>query len=220
MYVNIDVVGKRYRFSTDKNIIGDEEGLLLTSYQAASEHTAARIRSKLGLVAVAELCSGVGGTTVFLAQQCTHVYAVDIKKQRIEAAEANAKTFKVENKISYLCGDVTCDEIILALSKKGVGAVVTDVEWRDDLSHSLAETTPDISKTIPSTPLLYEKVSQRLSPNIVMHLPANSNKKQLQELGECEIEEMYYGNEIKFINVYFGKLKNIVGTTQYFMDKN
>ncbi|MEK7498000.1 MAG: methyltransferase domain-containing protein [Patescibacteria group bacterium] len=216
--MNIDDVGKRYRFQTKLPIVGDEEGLLLTSYQKASEHTANRIFSKLGNVPVLEICSGVGGTTVFLAQKLKHVYAVDINSKRIEFAKRNAKTFEVADKITFINSDGLDEKMLSDAKGKGVEAVVSDVEWRSDLSLSLAETTPDIGQTIPSTPKLFEKLNRLVIKNIVMHMAANTNKEQLMKLGECEIEEMVYEGKVKFINVYFGALINKKGITKYLMN--
>ena len=217
-FTNIDAVGKRYRFSTKLPIVGDEEGVLLTSYQSASEHTAKRIFEKLGKVNIFEVCGGVGGTTVFLAKRFPHIYSLDINPTRIKAAKINAETFEVLDKITFIRGDALDDEIIKQMKSKDIGAVVSDVEWREDLSHSLAQTTPDINKTIPNTPDLYKKLATILTNNISMHMAANTDKDQLRELGKCEIEEMTYKGSVKFINVYFGGLINKVGTTQFQMD--
>lgn len=217
-YTDIDRVGKRYRFKTMLPIIGDEEGLLLTSYQSASEHTAQRILEKLGQVPILEICCGVGGTTVFLAQYLPHVYAVDINPERIKAARINAKTFGVENRITFIKSDALDERMLTKVGRSGVGAVVSDVEWRDDLRLSLSETTPDITKTIPSTHVLFEKLNRLVTTNIVMHMAANSDRRQLRRLGKCEMEEMVYLGDVKFINVYFGKLMNKVGTSSYVME--
>jgi len=101
--------------------------------------------------------------------------------------------------------------------QNGVKAVVSDVEWRADLSRSLAETTSDIDQTIPSTPQLFEKLNRLVTKNIVMHLAANTNKEQLMKLGDCEIEETIYEGKVKFMNIYFGDLINKKGITQYTM---
>jgi len=215
---DIDKVGKRYRFQTTKPIIGDEEGVLLTSYQKASEHTTERILTKLGVVPVLEICCGVGGTTVFLAEKMKYVYAVDLNPVRIEFAKKNAETFGVKEKISFINADGLDEKILTEVRQNGVKAVVSDVEWRSDLSLSLAETTPDISQTIPSTPTLFEKLNRLVTKNIVMHMAANTDKDQLMKLGDCEIEEMMYEGKVKFINVYFGELINKKGIIQYTMD--
>lgn len=218
MLSTIDEVGKRYRFLTDKPIVGDEEGLLLTTYQEASEHTAKRILDKLGPVPVLEICCGVGGATVFLAKYLPHVYAVDLNPERLEAAKINAKTFGVEDKITFIQGDGLDTKIMEQAEKDGVKACISDVEWRDDLSKSLAETTPDINKTIPNTPLLFSKLSVWVGPEIVMHMAANTDKDQLRKMGKCEIEEMFYEGKCKFINVYFGRLKEKQLDTKFNME--
>lgn len=217
-FTNIDAIGKRYRFSTNLPIVGDEEGVLLTSYQSASEHTTKRILEKVGKVNVFEVCSGVGGTTVFLAKYLPHVYSLDINPVRIKAAKINAKTFKVLDKVTFIQGNALDEKIIKEMKSKNIDTVVSDVEWRENLSYSLIQTTPDINKTIPNTSDLYEKLTRILTNNIVMHMAANTDKNQLQKLGKCEIEEMIYKGNTKFINVYFGKLINTVGLTKFEMD--
>ena len=51
-----------------------------------------------------------------------------------------------------------------------------------------------------------------------MHLPENTDKKQLLQLGDCEIEDMLYKGKTKFLNVYFGDLRNDNGRSLYCMD--
>lgn len=216
-FQTIDEVGARYRFSTRLPIVGDKEGLLLTSYQSASEHTAARIMEKLGKVPVLELCCGVGGTTVFLAQELPYIYAVDLNPKRLAAARINARTFGVEEKITFVQGDSLDEDLLIRARKDGVQAVVTDVEWRDNLSKSLQETTANIADTIPSTPVLFEKLTRLVSPNMVMHLATNSNKDQLRAMADCEIEQLVYQGTVKFLNVYFGQLANLVGVSHFLM---
>lgn len=216
-FKTIDDVGKRYRFLTTLPIVGDEEGLLLTSYQLASEHTAERIVKNLGKVPVLEICCGVGGTTVFLAKYLPHVYAVDLSSTRIEAAKINAKTFGVEDKITFIHGDGLDETILKKAKNDGVQAVITDVEWRNNLSKTLQETTPNIEETIPSTPRLYEQLSQLVTSNIAMHMAANSNKNQLTALADCEVEELTYQGITKFINVYFGSLIDLPGISNFAM---
>ncbi len=219
IYKNIDDVGKRNHFLTSLPIVGDEEGLSLTSYQSASEHITKRIKSKLGKVSTLELCSGVGGITIFLAKKLAHIFAIDINPIRIQAAKQNAKTFNVLNKITFIEGDILDEKLLSSLKDNNkIEAVVTDVDWRDDLTKSLKETTPDISKTIPSTPIIFEKINRLITSNIIMHLAANTNKNQLYQLGPCEIEELKYNGVVKFINVYFGNLINSNGITSFEMN--
>lgn len=215
LFKNIDGVGRRYRFQTSLPIVGDEEGLHLTSYQSASEHTAERIRDCLGEIPVLEICCGVGGTTVFLAQYLPHVYAVDKNPLRIEAAKINAETFGVLDKITFIVGDALDEDVLKQAKQSGVKAIVTDVEWRNDLTKSLLETTPHIQETIPSTPPLHQKLTELVTPNIIMHMAANTSKEELKAMANCEIEEMYLDGIVKFINVYFGPLIKSSDVTQY-----
>lgn len=112
-----------------------------------------------------------GGITIFLAKKLAHIFAIDINPIRIQAAKQNAKTFNVLNKITFIEGDILDEKLLSSLKDNNkIEAVVTDVDWRDDLTKSLKETAQSISKTIPSTPIIFEKINRLITSNIIMHL--------------------------------------------------
>ena len=132
--------------------------------------------------------------------------------------EKSVRIMESENKITFINTDGLDEKMLKKAKEDGVKVIVSDVEWRADLSLSLTETTPNIDQTIPSTPILFGKLNRLVSKNIIMHMAANTNKEQLMALGECEIEEMFYEGKVKFINVYFGDLIHNKGVTRYSMD--
>jgi tRNA G37 N-methylase Trm5 len=199
-------IGKAYRFADNRDLIGDNEGLLFTNYQKASIHTALRIKESLGEISILELCCGVGGMTVFLAKYHPKIIAVDLNEKRIEAAKINAKTFGVGGKTEFIIGDVLDEKLLLNAKQKGVQTVVIDVEWRDRPTEPWNSYASNIANTIPSTTLLFEKVNRLVTSNIIMHMAPNVIKSQLRQLGRCEIEEISLQGKIKFLNVYFGEL--------------
>jgi trimethylguanosine synthase len=216
-FLSIDSVGKRYRFKTKLPIIGDKQGLLLTNYQYTGERNVEKITKILGKVKVAEICSGIGGGTLFLAKGLPFVYAVDIDPKRISAAKINAATFNVLNKIEFIQGDALNPTILDYLREEGVQTVITDVGWRENLNLPMKQTTSHLSNTIPPTPELLEKIKRRITNNIIMRLPLTVNLDSIQELGNCEIEKMYYDNKPRFYNVYFGELAENNIVRQYIM---
>jgi len=207
-FINIKQINKEKRFDTNVPLlIGDREGLEFTNYQKAAQQVAKRINLQLGNVTVLELCCGVGATTVFLAKQLSKIIAVDLLPQRIQAAKINAKNFGVENKIEFWQEDVMVEAILMNAQKKNVKAVFIDVEWRSNRDQKTNHHTTDLSKTIPSATVLFEKVKRLVTDNIILHVSPAIDEKQLRKLGKCEIEKCYFQNELKFFNVYYGKFR-------------
>lgn len=206
-FKTITDIGKQYRFYDKRLLVGDEEGLLFTNYQQATEKVAERLFHTLGDVPILELCCGIGGMTVFLAHYFNKIYAVDLDPLRIKAAKVNAKTFEVANKITFIIGDALDKYILKQAKKDGVMAVITDVEWRAHKNKKYNNHTSDIAKTIPSSVALFKIINKFISSNIVMHMPLESKQEQIRQLGDCEIELVKTKEKPLFLNVYFGSLK-------------
>ncbi len=205
-FLTIADVNKQHRFKSDVVLVGDKEGLELTTYQAATEHLGEKIQGLFGKANILEICCGVGGATVFLVPYVNHIYAIDLDTERLEAAVINAKHFGVEDNITFLQGDGLDEDLLQDISKNNIDVVLTDVEWRSDLSLSLKENTPNIHETIPPTDVLYEKLARIVSQNIAMHLSKVTDRSQLRQLGRCQIEEISIAGQTRFINAYYGKL--------------
>lgn len=204
--LTITDVNKQHRFKPGVILVGDKEGLELTTYQAATEYLGTKIQKLFDHANVLEICCGIGGATVFLAPYVKHIYAVDQNAERLDAAIVNARHFGVENKITFLQGDGLDEALLQNISKNSINVVLTDVEWRSDLNLSLKENTPNIHETIPPTDVLYEKLARIVSQNIAMHLSKVTNRSQLRQLGRCQIEEISFAGQTRFINAYYGKL--------------
>lgn len=205
-FLTIKQVGKQYRFRHGLPIVGDREGLLLTKNQQVAENVTQNILNKLGEVPVVDLCCGVGGITIFLAQYLPHVYAVDINPLRLEAAKLNASTYKVLDRITFIKGDVLDEKVIKLLRQNGVKAAVADAEWRESADLPLTETTSDLTKTRPSVVTLHKAISTELTENIIMYLPAKARGDQLRSLGPCKVVEVVQEDRVKYLNAYFGDL--------------
>lgn len=214
-WLTLSDIGKSHRVSINLPIIGDKEGLSLVNYQLASEHTGKRIKEKLGEINLLEICCGVGGSSIFLAKYVKHISAVDTDSERIKAARINAKTFKVFNKIAFFVGNALDEKFLKKLVKsKRIDVAYADPDWREDSTKDLKDQTPNIFNTRPSVPSLFDKINRTVTPNIIMHLSKYSNREQIKSLSTCEIEKIKINNEVKFLNVYFGKLINFIGETE------
>lgn len=191
-------------------MVGDEDGLFMSNYEVTANYLANRVACE----SIADLCCGIGATTVHLAQTCDRVWAVDVNPERIRFARENAKTWRVEDKIEFLVADVL-DPTVLTRLKADV--VVTDVEWAPH-DKPKGEDTPDISRMQPSVHKLFEAINRYIGPNIVMRMSRLSNVSQLQRLGQSEIQRVSINGVVHFCYVYYGGLRGRIGFTEISFD--
>jgi len=184
------------RFS--RSWTGDRDGLVMANYEVAARHLAAR----LACDQLVELCCGIGATTVFLAQTCGQVTALDRYPARIEAARANAREWGVLDRIEFVCGDVL-DERLLASLKADI--VFADPEWQAQ-GRPLSEHTRDVWQTQPPTHLLVDAVRRLLTEQFALRMAPLADVSQLQELGAGEVERVLIDGKLRFYYVYYGNL--------------
>ncbi|MFO0703720.1 MAG: methyltransferase domain-containing protein [Patescibacteria group bacterium] len=203
-------INKSHKQQLTNPFIGDEDGLLMTSYQSSAERIGQKIYNELGPANILELCCGIGGITAFLAKQHKHIWAVDFDKSKLGFAKTNLKNQNVDSKVTLLEGDIQDESFLKSFMKYNINAVVTDVHWRSDLTADIYSTTSDLNSTIPPTPPLFKTIQTYITENIVMHLGPHTNFQQLKDLGKCTIEK-HVNSEgvVKSLTVYFGKLTSL-----------
>jgi 16S rRNA G966 N2-methylase RsmD len=209
--------GVAYRFEPCLPLLGDWEGVKISNYQLAGEHTAERIKKVVGEIPVLEVCTGIGATTFVLARSFPKVYAVDLDPKRLGMCARNIERLGLSNKVELINGDILDDKILQRLTNQGIGAVYTDVNFTT--SEDWQNHTSDIMETGPNTQELYAKVFQLITGNICMKLPKTINLDQLRTLGPCEIEEIKPDGKLSFYLVYFGELVT-AEQNEYIFPKN
>lgn len=198
-------VGNRFEPKVAKVLTGDFEGLKITNYQVAGEHSAHRMQEAVGKSPVLEVCTGIGATTFVLARTFPIVYAVDLNPKRLAMCRKNLELLGLSDRVELIEGDILDPKLLGYLSSKGIRAAYTDAnftkgsDWAEN--HAL-----DISQTGPSTPKLYHQITQKVTGNIVMKLPKTINLEQLRQLADSEIERAVHEEGLSFYLAYFGNL--------------
>jgi 16S rRNA G966 N2-methylase RsmD len=106
----------------EKQLSFDEEGLrsfvpLLIGFQLARQ-----IKSEI----VYDCFSGVGGLSIAFAAAGKTVHGIELNAHRVKLAQANAKTFGVEDKTDFICAEVIS---ALGSMKLKDHALILDPPW-------------------------------------------------------------------------------------------
>lgn len=139
------------------------------------------------------------------------VIAIDIDPKKIEMACHNAKIYGVEDKIDFVVGNyfdvikaIKADIVFLSPPWGGPAYMKHDTIY--DLEESL----------LPVAASILMEATRKVTNNIVMYLPRNSNTKQLATLAgpgnAVEIEQNFLDRKLVAITAYYGELvqKNIM----------
>lgn len=171
-----------------------------------TEHFATRIKDMV----VLETCTGGGFSTISLARHATHVYTVEIEKTRMEEAKKNAQIAGVEEKITFINGDILSKEVRAILPK--IEAAFLDPDW--------AVTGPNHhyrfvnSNTRPPSDTLLNLIFS-ITPNIMLIQPPFINPDEFSKLPGHELEYLYLDNKHELFCLYFGTLARYSGTSEY-----
>ncbi|WFC98896.1 putative diacylglycerol O-acyltransferase tgs1 [Malassezia yamatoensis] len=216
------------------------EGILLDTeswYSVTPEAVAYRLAAQCACHTILDAFCGAGGNAIQFAMTCERVVAIDIDPLKIALARHNARIYGVEDKITFLCGDIRdfvgdraqkdadvelwedCmnldfDVIFLSPPWGGVGylnpALPKNVENQKFLDEfSLSELTP------LQGPDLF-RLARQVSKNVVLYLPRNTNLNEISQLSQVEpttafdirIEELWLGYKLKALAVYVSESPN------------
>uniref|UniRef100_A0A182JU33 Trimethylguanosine synthase n=1 Tax=Anopheles christyi TaxID=43041 RepID=A0A182JU33_9DIPT len=186
----------------DSGIRLDRESWFSVTPEKVATHTAERCRSDL----IIDAFCGCGGNTIQFAFSCQKVIAIDIDPKKIEMAKHNAAVYGVADRIEFIVGDfmqlvdrLKADVVFLSPPWGGPGYLKDEVY---DLEQSLLP--------VPATQLM--DAAQRVSKNIALYLPRNSNTQQLTMLagpnGAVEIEQNFLDRKLIALTAYYGDLIN------------
>lgn len=171
-----------------------------------TEHFASRIDGMI----VLETCTGGGFSTISLARHAAHVYTVEIDKARMDEAQENAQIAGVEEKITFINGDVLSKETQGMLPE--VEAAFLDPDW--------AVTGPNHqyrfihSNTRPPSDILLSVIFSKTS-NVMLIQPPFINPDEFSTLPAHECEYLYLDNKHELFCLYFGSLARCIGKSEY-----
>jgi len=181
-----------------KKINADKDGYKMGCPEIVARHIAGRI----GHTDILDLCCGVGMNTIQFAKQSKSVIAVDNNNKRLNHARKNAKLYGVEKKIKFIQGDVMNENLLKSVK---ADVVYMDPDWAMPKTPK-TQWVLNVDNTQPPLDELYKLVKKTVTSNIIVRVAKTIDLDQIKILDDCEIENIYVDNELKFRIVYFGSL--------------
>ncbi|VVB74838.1 Release factor glutamine methyltransferase [uncultured archaeon] len=179
-----------------KNIFASSDAQYMSCPEEVAQHLAKNL-SKFNTAV--ELCSGVGVTTIQLAKQMKKVTGVDINQENIFAAKKNAVLYGVSDKTEFILGDVLSVKLLKSIKAE---VAVLDPDWSNQDSDKTKHVL-ELDKTQPNLKKLYNLTKKYVTNNIVARVPKTFTLKTISKLGPCNIENVYWGNKLRFKIAYF-----------------
>lgn len=188
----------------DLGIKLDRESWFSVTPEKVAAYTAARCECDI----IIDAFCGAGGNTIQFAKTCHKVIAIDIDPKKIEMAKHNASIYGVCDKIEFIVGDF----FQLAPTLKA-DCVFLSPPWGGP--QYLKEDLFDIEKSLlplPAAQLM--EIARKISLNIAIYLPRNTNTHQLAKLAgagnSVEIEQGFLDRKLIAITAFYGNLlKNV-----------
>lgn len=211
-FMQDDISMRKYwfkRFSLfslfDRGILLDRESWFSVTPEKVAKQTARRLA---GDIIVDAFC-GCGGNAIQFAKTCNRVVAIDIDTSKLAMAKHNASIYGVAHKIEFVHADFMQ---FAGSTRLRPDYVFLSPPWGGPEYQKQA--TFDIETNL--LPLGASELMQharRLSDNIGIFLPRNSNMKQviaLTHVGQqCEVEHNYLDTRLVAITAYYGNLVGI-----------
>lgn len=184
----------------DLGIKLDRESWFSVTPEKVAIYTAARCQCDV----IVDAFCGAGGNTIQFAKTCGRVIAIDIDEKKIEMAKHNASIYGVADRIDFIVGDyfqmastLKADVVFLSPPWGGPQYLNADVY---DIEKSLLP--------LPATELM--AYSRKITPNIAMYLPRNTNTFQLAKLAgpgsSVEIEQGFLDRKLIAVTAFYGNL--------------
>jgi hypothetical protein len=198
----------REKFGDDYT--ADERTFKMGIDQRFTAHFAERFRGRN----VLETCTGAGFTTISLAKTAKHVYTVEINNSHQKQAIGNVKKAGLLSHVSFIHGSILDQGLLDNLP--AVDSAFIDPDW--------ADTGPDHvyrfirSNTQPPADTLLNKIFE-ITGNVAIVLPPFLDVKDFSTLPEHEREKLYLGESHELFCLYFGKLIQSIGETEFRVPK-
>ncbi len=194
----------REKFGDD--YLADEYTYIMGIDQRFTEHFVERFNG----LNVLETCTGAGFTTISLARTAKHVFTVEVDQSRQEKAISNIQKAGFSSNVSFICGSILESEVLNGL--RSFDAVFIDPDW--------AVTGPDHvyrfiqSNTLPPADTVLRNMLA-ITENVAIVLPPFIDIREFDNLPKHEREKLYLGESHELFCLYFGKLKRLVGVTEF-----
>lgn len=186
----------------DRGILLDRESWFSVTPEKVAKQTAHRLA---GDIIVDAFC-GCGGNAIQFAKTCSRVIAIDIDASKLAMAKHNAGIYGVAHKIEFVHADFMQ---FAASTRLRPDYVFLSPPWGGPQYQK--QSTFDIeANLLPLGASQLMQYARRLSDNIGVFLPRNSNMKQVIALShvgqQCEVEHNYLDTRLVAITAYYGSL--------------
>lgn len=194
----------REKFGGD--YIADERTFIMGIDHRFTAHFAERFKG----LNVLETCTGAGFTTISLARTAKSVLTVEINKSIQEQAVDNVEKAGLSTHVSFIHGSIL-DQGLLS-NFPPVDAAFIDPDW--------AVTGPDHiyrfihSNTQPPADTVLNRIFD-LTENVAIVLPPSIDVQEFNNLPEHERQKLYLGESHELFCLYFGKLIEFFGETEF-----
>ncbi len=175
----------------EKPLYGDKESLRFATPEPIARYRAQRLKCKT----LADISCGIGGQTVFFAQQCEFVYALEIDPRKIEYSKQNCKIYGIDN-VKFICGDALDPKIIKQIS-------VVDVVFSDPFRPA-EEDERHVSSLEPGIPNVLFAYMKKTN-NFSFEVPPQISPDRIPF--DCEKEYIALDGQLNRLTLYFGRLK-------------
>jgi predicted RNA methylase len=188
------------------NYCADDYSFIMGIDIRFADHLAKRFMNQI----VMETCSGAGFTTIALAKYAKHVYSIEIDEFRLELARKNSQIAGLENKITFINGDITETKILELIPK--IDSAFIDPDWAVTGENHVFRFLN--SNTQPPSDKLLESIN-KMTSNITLIQPPGIDRKEFEKLLPHECEYLYLNNQHELYCLHFGELKKIIGESKF-----
>lgn len=194
----------REKFGDD--YLADEYSFIMGIDQRFTMHFAQRFTG----LNVLETCTGAGFTTISLARAARHVYTVETDTCRQDKAVSNIGRAGLSSKVSFVQGSILDPDVVKKIPP--VDAVFIDPDW--------AVTGPDHvyrfnrSNTRPPADTVLSNMLE-ITGHVAIVLPPFVNTREFDTLPAHERESLFMGDSHELFCLYFGKLRQQTGPTEF-----
>ncbi|MDV0446076.1 hypothetical protein MmiAt1_16880 [Methanimicrococcus sp. At1] len=175
----------------EKKMSTDKEGRRFATPEPVAKYRAARLTCNT----IADISCGIGGQTIYFAQRCKHVYAVEIDPQKIEYAKENCAKFGLEN-VTFICGDALDPAVIAQIPK-------VDIVFSDP-ARPPEEETRQADSLRPGIPAVMEAYAEK-AENFAFEAPPQMPPERIDF--DCEKEYISLNGQLNRLTLYFGRIK-------------
>jgi precorrin-6B methylase 2 len=175
----------------EKKMSSDKDGLRFATPEPVAKYRAAR----LTCCTIADISCGIGGQTIYFAQRCKHVYAVEIDPLKLEYAKQNCAKHGLTN-ITFICGDALDPAVIAQIPK-------VDIVFSDP-ARPPEEEVRQVDSLRPGIPTVMEAYAEK-TQNFAFEAPPQMPPERIDF--DCEKEYISLNGQLNRLTLYFGRIK-------------